>query len=142
MVRCLTSGRGSPSDSFPCSRGRQRGADEALLPLFGIVRRCRILACSAAPSPLVFVQFVNSALATGRLYQLRPSKASNVNAPLQLLTGGANFIRLLLLVCGGLVLDLLYHWPQLFQRGGVLGAELLRGATRIGMLHGVEHCPR
>ena len=47
--------------------------------------------------------------------------------------------KALFLVRGGLVLDLLYHWPKFFQRGGVLGAELLRRATQIGVLDGVEH---
>jgi hypothetical protein len=46
------------------------------------------------------------------------------------------------LVRCGLILDLLYHWPKFFQCGGVLGAELLWRATRIGVLHGVEHCAR
>src|SRR6476620_7933143 len=47
--------------------------------------------------------------------------------------------KALFLVRGGLVLDLLYHWPKFFQRGGVLGAELLRRATQISVLDGVEH---
>jgi len=47
--------------------------------------------------------------------------------------------KALFLVRGGLVLDLLYHWPKFFQRGGVLGAELLRRATQISLLDGVEH---
>ena len=47
--------------------------------------------------------------------------------------------KALFLVRGGLVLELLYHWPKFFQRGGVLGAELLRRATQIGVLDGVEH---
>jgi hypothetical protein len=52
---------------------------------------------------------------------------------------GAASKKALLLVRGGLVLDLLYHRPKVFQRGGVLGAELLRRATQIGVLDGVEH---
>src|SRR6476659_3192735 len=47
--------------------------------------------------------------------------------------------KALFLVRGGLVLDQLYHWPKFFQRGGVLGAELLRRATQISVLDGVEH---
>jgi len=44
------------------------------------------------------------------------------------------------LVRCGLVLELLYHWSKFFECGGVLRAELLRRATRIGVLHRVEHC--
>ena len=50
--------------------------------------------------------------------------------------------KALFLVRGGLVLDLLYHWPKFFQCGSVFFAELLWGATRIGMLNGVEHRTR
>jgi hypothetical protein len=49
---------------------------------------------------------------------------------------------ILFLVRGGLVLELLYDGPKLFQRGGVLRAELLRWATRIGVLNGMEHLAR
>jgi hypothetical protein len=47
--------------------------------------------------------------------------------------------KALFLVRGGLVLDLLYDWPKLLQRGGVFGAELFCRATQIGVLDGVEH---
>ncbi len=51
--------------------------------------------------------------------------------------------QLLFLIRGGLVLELLDHGSQLFQRGGVLCADRFRRlATRIGVLHGVEHRAR
>jgi hypothetical protein len=46
---------------------------------------------------------------------------------------------MLLLVCRGLVLQLLQYRPEFFQGSRILGTELLRRAAQIGMLHGVEH---
>ena len=55
---------------------------------------------------------------------------------------GSTRHSILFLVRGGLVLELLYDGPEFFQRGGVLGAELLRWATRVGVLDGVKHLAR